>query len=150
MVNRIWTLSNKPIQFSDALKEEFSKRVNELLKQTKKLARVSSRIHIHGGRIYFYYLSEAHLPENGIYVGKKLIDGKYQEWVFARITIYDRNGDHCTADWQNSSLRWHVVHEGSLENCLQFIETDQWGFAPPDDRFAAIHDILKEKDVRPE
>jgi hypothetical protein len=145
MVNRIWTLSNTPIKFTEPLKEELSKRINELVKKTQKLARVSSRIHLQGGRIYFYYLSEVHLPENGHYMGKPLIDGKYQEWIFARITVYDKNADHCTADWQNSSLRWYVLHEGSLENCIQYIETNQWGFAPPHDRFAAIHDLLKEK-----
>jgi hypothetical protein len=57
-----------------------------------------------------------------------LIDGKYLEFLLARITVYDQNGSECTADWLRHTGQWHVLNKGTIEECLKFIEDNQQWF----------------------
>ncbi|MCF2139409.1 MAG: hypothetical protein K9W44_05070 [Candidatus Lokiarchaeota archaeon] len=62
-----------------------------------------------------------------------LINGKYEEFIFARITLFEEKLTHCTADWQRHNLKWYTVHEGTLEDCLKYIENDFGPFGYPFD-----------------
>jgi hypothetical protein len=56
-----------------------------------------------------------------------LIEGKYLELPMARITLYDKAGNRCTADWQRHNKQWINLFEGEISECLRFIaQNEQW------------------------
>lgn len=63
----------------------------------------------------------------GVQFIKPLIDGKYAEFLMARITLYDTQGNACEVDYQRHTGQWMSLHEGDVANCLTFIEeNEQW------------------------
>jgi hypothetical protein len=52
-----------------------------------------------------------------------LIDGKYFEFVIARITVYRSN---CTLDYQCSDSKWMTIDSGTLEECIEKITSSDW------------------------
>ena len=88
---------------------------------------VVHRIQIKAGRLYIYYLNEQYGwndPDKTFI--KPLIDGKYNEFPLARIMIIDSNSSKCRLDWQRHNGQWMELKEGNLEECLKFIEDDDW------------------------
>ena len=77
--------------------------------------------------VYLYELVEQFLPEGAIFM-KPLIDGKYLELPYARITLHDTHGDSCAVDWQRHNNQWITLHTGTLEECLGYIEEDSCWF----------------------
>ena len=78
-------------------------------------------------RIYLYELVEQFQPEGARFI-KPLIDGKYCEFPYARLTLNDLNGESCTADWQRHNDQWMTLHAGTLAECLHAIENDDAWF----------------------
>ena len=125
MPKRVWTLSNKPIKCDSSKKTYLLKRVNTFIETTQKLSNIINRVYIRGGRIYLYYLTIPFIPESdGVIFRKPLIDDKYIEYVYARITVYANDGSRCSADWYRHTNKWISMHEGTMEECLEFIEAD--------------------------
>jgi len=55
---------------------------------------------------------------------KPLIDGKYAEYPYARITIYNNES---SLDWQRHTGQWATLFRGSLHECMKFVnETGGW------------------------
>lgn len=124
-MKKTWVYNPKPLKLEKSEREEIKQKVNEFVETTIKLRKVVNRIDVKSGRIYLYHLVEQFGwddPERRFI--KPLIYGKYIEFPFARITIFDMNYSECTADWQRHNDQWIVLHEGSLEECLNFIEED--------------------------
>lgn len=121
-----WVYSPQPAKLTEIDKARLLKQVDTFIAASEKLAKTVHRTTIRGGRIYLYNLYEPWIPEegSGVYLTKPLIDGKYFEDTYARITVYDKKGEQCTVDWQRHNNQWITLHEGSLEMCLRAIEND--------------------------
>jgi hypothetical protein len=128
MPRGIWVYDPKPAVLKQREKEELSKKVSDFVASSKRLSEIVNRINIRAGRVYLYQLVEQFMPEDiDVQFIKPLIDGKYIEFPLARITLFNKYGDKCTADWQGSNERWMVIYQGNLEECLKFIEEkDMW------------------------
>lgn len=115
----------KPKKLNEFQKAGIISEVDKFIKKSEKLSKRINRIQIRGGRVYLYYLEEQFgwdNPESKFI--KPLIDGKYSEFHYARITIYN---NECSLDWQRHNDQWAVITTGSLQECLQFLdETGGW------------------------
>jgi len=122
---KVWTYIPRPIKLRPEEKGTFLKEAKEFIAKSQKIAKGFRKIKFHGGRIYIYHLYEYSLwNDPNVKFIKPLIDGRYIEVIFARITIYDKKGLKCTADWQRHNEQWITLSEGTLNECLQFIEAD--------------------------
>jgi hypothetical protein len=83
-----WTYIQKPESFSKEEKRSLTERIKNYVEESTLLKERVSRLEIKAGRVYFYYYEEIS-QTHGI-LTKPLIDGKYLEFPFARITIYDK------------------------------------------------------------
>jgi hypothetical protein len=120
-----WQPSNKPEKFNATDKERISAVLHQFIEKTEKLKQQVNRFEIKAGRIYLYHLVEQFGWDNPETIFRiSLIEGKYAEFPFARITVYDLKLDRCSADWQQHTGKWFNVYEGKLEDCLKYIEND--------------------------
>jgi len=124
--NRVWVEEPpKPVKLSQWDKESLLKRVEAEVAKTTKLQKDVSRIEIRAGRVYFYKLYEQFIIE-GTTVTIPLIEGKYVEFPYARITVYDKTFRDCSLNWQRYNNQWMTVNEGTLEECIQKAEQSDW------------------------
>lgn len=109
----MWIKNNHPIKWTNHQKSDLADRTTHFLQTTQKLANNIHQVKLRGGRIYLTALFKvSHSEEN-------------TEYNFARITVYDSKGASCSADWQASDCRtWIVLYEGTLEECLSYVEND--------------------------
>ena len=110
----------KPIKIDGRKKESISNEVKSFIENSAKLSKSVNRFEVRAGRVYFYQLVEQfgwNNPESKFIV--PLIDGKYVEFKYARITIYPLE---CTLDWQRSNDQWMSLFTGTMKECLQFME----------------------------
>ncbi|MCK4406517.1 MAG: hypothetical protein KAV44_02455 [Bacteroidales bacterium] len=122
----MWIKDNfKPKKLDRYQKVKISGEVERFIKKSEKLSKSVNRIAVKSGRVYLYHLVEQFGwddPESKFI--KPLIDGKYAEFPYARITIYD---NEYSLDWQRHNDKWATVFTGSLQECLQFMdETGGW------------------------
>ncbi len=122
-----WVKTNTrtPIKLSAWEKDNLMVSVKAVIDKTSRLKKYVHRIEVQRGRVYLYYLYETDVPEGAVLL-KPLIDGKYLEYPLARFTIYDKGLKICTFDWQDSTDKWMVLGEGTLEECIQQAETSEW------------------------
>ena len=123
----VWVYTGKkPIKkISEWNKASLIKQVEAEIAKTTKVKKAISRISYKSGRIYLYYLFEPQKVE-GVVFTVPLIDGKYIEYPYARITIYDTAYSDCSLDWQRHNKQWMTLEEGSLEECIQKAELSEW------------------------
>ena len=123
----VWVRVKKPIKISQREKESLIERIEAEIAKTTKLRQSVSRIEIRSGRVYLYHLVEVSVPEGAILL-KPLIDGKYLEFPYARITIFGsvKAYSECSLDWQRPNDQWMTIEEGSLEECIQKAEVNDW------------------------
>ena len=119
--------SPKPSKLDQNKKDLITDRVSKIIKNSSKLNSVVYRFEIKAGRLYLYHLYEQHGwdDSNKTFI-KPLIDGRYKEFPLARIMIINSNCSKCRLDWQRSNGQWMDLMEGNLEECLKFIEEDDW------------------------
>jgi LPS sulfotransferase NodH len=125
---KVWRkIASKPVKLNQKEKEELHEIIYSFIEDSQKLKRAINRIRIRAGRIYLYHLyqPDGWNDPNRKFI-KPLIDGKYMEAIFGRITIYDKNWKKCTADWERHNGKWLTLKEGTLEECLKFIEGHNW------------------------
>ena len=121
----VWVRVKKPIKLSPSEKESLMRRVEAEIAKTTKLRKAVSRIEIRAGRVYLYKLCEQIFTEGVIYT-VPLIDGKYLEFPYARITMYYPAYKDCSLDWQRCNEKWITLDEGTLEECIQKAEQSDW------------------------
>jgi hypothetical protein len=133
MWEKTWVYSPKPAQLDRFTKDILRVSIQKFIDSSKRLSQKVNRIEIKAGRIYLYHLVEPFIPK-----GKKvrwikpLIEGKYFEYPLARITLFDKRGIICTADWQRHTGQWISLHKGPLNECLKFIQNDKvWFYDGP-------------------
>ncbi|MDR2564057.1 MAG: hypothetical protein LBC98_08985 [Prevotellaceae bacterium] len=124
MQNMIWVKGNPtPVKLSANDKEKLKRQITAELEKYPELKKRVNRVEIKAGRIYFYELIEAKpLPQGAHYI-VPLIDGKWLEFILARITIYISN---CTLDFQRHNNQWMTIDSGTLEECIEKIENGGW------------------------
>jgi hypothetical protein len=116
----IWVQGNPvPVKLSDRDKEKLKRRVAAELEKYPELKKRVSRTDIKAGRIYFYELYEAKSSPQGY----PPPDGKRLEFILARITVYVSN---CTLDFKRHNDQWMTVDSGTLEECIEKIESSGW------------------------
>jgi len=121
----VWVRVKKPIKISQWEKKSLMKKIEAEIAKTTKLRQAVSRIEIRAGRVYLYKLYEQIFTEGTIFT-VPLIDGKYLEFPYARITMYYPPYSDCSLDWQRSDNKWMTLAEGSLEECIQNAEQGDW------------------------
>jgi len=123
--NMIWGKVQNPIKITQDEKFFLLKKIESIIAKTTKIREAVSRIEIRAGRVYLYHLYEQ-IRAEGVTYTAPLIDGKYLEFPYARITIYDKYYRRCSLDWHRHNNQWMTLHEGSLEECIQKAEQSDW------------------------
>ena len=126
MDRKVWVLDNpKPQKLSDLKKRALTKEIESVIENSPKLSKSISRFELKAGRAYFYHLVEQfgwNDPDAKFI--KPLIDGKYGEFKYARITIYPLE---CSLGWQRHNDQWISIFSGTFTECLQYMnERNEW------------------------
>ena len=126
MIKRMYLQGNaKPQKLDDLKKYSLKKEIQSFIENSTKLSERINRFDIKAGRIYFYHLVEqlGWDDPDACFI-KPLIDGRYAELKYARITIYTHE---CTLDWQRHNDQWVTLFSGTFAECLQYMgERDEW------------------------
>jgi hypothetical protein len=123
----VWVRTGKrtPVKLGEWDKNELKKKVEAEIEKSEAIKKAVSKIVIKAGRVYLYELFEPTQVE-GVQFTVPLIDGKYLEIILARITVYDKKFTTCTLDYQRHNNEWMIIGEGTLEECINKIETGGW------------------------
>jgi hypothetical protein len=110
---------------SELKKLALRKEVQSFIENSPKLSKNINRFEVRAGRVYFFQLIEQlGWNDPNVRFTVPLIDGKYIEFKYARITIYPLE---CTLDWQRHNDQWMTLFSGTLAECLQYMdESDEW------------------------
>ena len=119
----IWAYQPQAPKFTANEKAIMVEKVEGLIQKLKKVSQKVSKLEMRGNRIYLYELVEQINPEGAIFT-KPLIDGKFLEYPYARLTLQDSEGNNCTVDWQRHNNQWMTLYAGTLPECLKNIEND--------------------------
>lgn len=125
----MWIYDPKPVKLDPYKKNIVRERVEKFISSSERLSKIVNRVDIRGGRVYMYHLVEQRIPKGatGIHFIKPLIDGKYFEFPFARITLFNKEFSNCSVDWQRHNNQWMSLFNGTLDEGLQFIqEREEW------------------------
>ena len=124
---RQWMWVKGPPTFDASGKAKILRQVQEFINTSEKLQRKVSHVNMRGNRVYLYELVEQFIPEGAVLI-KPLIDGKYLEMPYARITIDNEAVTQCTVDWQRHNDQWMSLYSGALQKCLADIDNDNGWF----------------------
>ena len=136
---RVWVYAPEAPKFTTAQKEKLISEVKKTINEKTRISKRVKRIEMKANRIYMYALFEQHmpLPEGAILI-KPLIEGKYIEYPYCRITLKDgvnsRNSEKdslqikCSLDWQRHNNQWMTLYEGTLCDCIEYMETETGWF----------------------
>jgi len=124
---RMWVYKPEVPKFKPREKEQLLEKVRAEVKNKEKLSQKVSRVDMRSNRIYLYELVEQIKPEGAEFI-RPLIDDKYMEFPYARITLNDNRGENSTADWQRHNNQWIELFQGTLTECLSHIEEDSGWF----------------------
>ncbi len=124
-MRKIWVKTPGPLKLTAEEKTAILERVRNLIIASKPLAPVTSRVDVHNGRVFLYFLHQpSTLGQPGTKYTTPLIEEKYLEDCYARITLFTADGSECSADWQRQPGEWVTAREDSLEKCLKYIEVN--------------------------
>jgi hypothetical protein len=101
-----------------------SETVEGIKKHSGLLKKISvPRTMMRTNKLYLYELFEP-MHQDGATLIKPLIDGKYIEIPYARITFHDTEGNSCTMELQRYNDEWFPVYKGPISECLSKLEAD--------------------------
>ena len=123
----VWVYKAQAPKFTAGEKTKLLSRIKTTIEKLPKLSQKVSRLDIRANRVYLYELVEQFKQEGVIYT-KPLIEDKYLEFPYARLTLNDSQGESCTADWQQHNGQWITLEAGTLAECLNAIEKDDSWF----------------------
>ena len=109
----VWVYTPEKIKFTAAEKAVILKKVEDFISASVKLKEKVKRFVIRGNHLHMYEYVEVFRPEDAVFI-KPLIDDKYIEYPYARITFKDKNAEKCTADWQRANEQWIEMFSGTL------------------------------------
>jgi hypothetical protein len=123
----VWVRVKKPVTLKPIEKAHVEKVVTDFIEKSVKLKENLSRIAIKAGRVYVYKLFEPEpIEAEGVEFARPLIDGKYLEFPYLRITLFNRTYTDCNLDLQRYNDKWMTIDSGSLEECLAKAEESEW------------------------
>lgn len=123
----VWAQQPKTPKMNSEQKKEMLGKIKIIIEKLPKLSKKVSRIDIKGNRIYFYGLMNQEGREGAHFI-KELIDGKYVEFMYGRITLKDEEGQKCSLDCQRYNDQWMTLYEGELTKCITVMENDEGWF----------------------
>ncbi len=122
LYKQTWVYDPKPVKFTKEDKISILNELQNILTTQAEIKKKMNRIEIRAGRLYFYNWTEPHIKEtDNIKFTKPLIEGKYLEYPFARITFYSKDMVNCDVAYQRHTGKWFVLNEGTFEDCLKYI-----------------------------
>ncbi|KZX15083.1 hypothetical protein MBCUR_03180 [Methanobrevibacter curvatus] len=119
----LYNSAPKPVKLTKDEKIKINAIVKEEIEKNEKLKKDVARINIKAGRVYFYFWDE--IDEDRKYI-VPIIDEKYIEYMYGRITIFDKELKNCTLDWQRHNNQWMQLGDGSLVSCINQMEKNSW------------------------
>ena len=125
--NQRWVYKPTPPKFGAAEKARTLTKVNEIISTHPKMSDKVSRVDMRANRVYLYELVEQIISDSALHI-EPLIDDKFLEFPYARLTLLDTQGARCTADFQRHNNQWVTLYDGTLEECLSLIENDNAWF----------------------
>ncbi len=122
-MRKIWVKASALVKLTAEQKDAILERVRTLVISSKILAPVINRLDLENGRIFLYFLYQV-VPTSlpGLSNSAPLIEGKYVERCYARITLFNVEASECAADLERQAGQWVPIKEGSLEVCLKTLE----------------------------
>jgi hypothetical protein len=124
---KVWVYTQQAPTFTSTDKEKILMSLQAAIRVLPKLSKKVTRVQMRSNRIYLYELVEQFKPEGAVFI-RPLIDGKYLEFPYARITLNDKRGDSSTADWQRHNNQWITLFSGTFIECIHSIEDDNTWF----------------------
>ena len=124
---QMWVYAPTASKFTAAEKALMLDKIKTMVGKHPKISKKISRVDIRSNRIYLYELVEQTIPEGAI-LKKPLINDKYLEFPYARITMLDIENDKCSVDCQRYNDKWMTVFGGTLTECIVYIESDDVWF----------------------
>jgi len=130
MANRntqwLWVKVPQKAKLKTNDKDRILRQINEFIIASQKMQQRVSRVAIKGAWVYLYELFEPQKSE-GVIFTEPLINDKYLEFKYARITIRNETATICDLDWQRHNEQWMTLYSGTLQECLEYIENnDEW------------------------
>ena len=124
MRNKVWVYNPKPAKLNDYKKAALKEDVQDFIKKSEKLSKAVNRVEVKAGRIYLHHLVEKFgWDDPDAKWLKPLIDGKYAEFPYARITVLINK--KFSVDWKRHTGQWvQLAEENSLVEALKFIDDE--------------------------
>ncbi|HAB51965.1 MAG TPA: hypothetical protein DCE80_07325 [Ignavibacteriales bacterium] len=124
MSRGIWVYNPSPAKLNNYEKAALKEKVQDFIKKSEKLSKAVNRVEVKAGRIYLYQLVEqSSWDDPDAKWLKPLIDGKYLEFPYARITVLINK--KFSVDWQRHTGQWvQLAEEDSLIEALKFIDDE--------------------------
>jgi hypothetical protein len=120
-----WAYKKQLLKLTPRLTEGIQARLASALEKAAQIKEQVSGIKMRGVRVYLYRLYEPYHDEHSVFT-KELIDGKYFEEIFLRLSIYDEKLTDCTLDWQRHTGQWMTIDKGTLEECIAKANASEW------------------------
>ena len=112
-----------PKKLTDYEKSDLKEKVQEFVQKSEKLSKKVNRFEIF--ELHSYALPDGwDDPEAKFIV--PLIDGKYAEFPYARITVF--TNERFSLGWQRHNGQWIELFEDTLLGCLDYIDKDNAHF----------------------
>lgn len=125
---RVWVYTPQAPKFKADEKVKLLAMIKETIEKLPKLSQKISRLDMRANRVYLYALVEQFKPDGVLFV-EPLIDDKYLEFPYARITLLDTLGNNCAVDWQRHNNQWMTLYTGTIMECINSIEHDNGWFS---------------------
>lgn len=114
----MWVRVPEPVKLSKIERDEIIKLTIGIIAELNSLKEKTKRFDIKSSRIYFYEWIEQK-GNYGIPI-KPLIEGKYIEMPFARLTLYEKTGKKCSVEYQRYNGKWFTLGEGTITESCSF------------------------------
>ena len=124
MRNKVWVYNPKPAKLNDYKKAALKEDVQDFIKKSEKLYKAVNRVEVKADRIYLHQLVEQFgWNDPDAKWLKPLIDRKYLELPYARITVLINK--KFSVDWKRHTGQWvQLAEENSLIEALKFIDDE--------------------------
>ena len=121
MRNKVWVYNPKPAKLNDYKKAALKEDVQDFIKKSEKLYKAVNRVEVKADRIYLHQLVEQFgWNDPDAKWLKPLIDRKYLELPYARITVLINK--KFSVDWKRHTGQWvQLAEENSLIEALKFM-----------------------------
>ena len=121
MSRGIWVYNPSPAKLNNYEKAALKEKVQDFIEKSEKLSKAVNRVEVKADRIYLHQLVEQFgWNDPDAKWLKPLIDRKYLELPYARITVLINK--KFSVDWKRHTGQWvQLAEENSLIEALKFM-----------------------------